>query len=115
MFSFGQVGGVCERAGSGGRLWFKILDYNLALPNACPPPETFDQIKNSRILEVVNPTKSKLFADGNANWKAVAAEDFPQLKFDSCSHRKYEFAKVLPVAKKKCKKTIAEMKNENGK
>ena len=77
-----------------GRLILRLLEPNLALPTAKPPPESQFQLESSGLLMMAAP-KSKLFADGNPNWKAVAAEVNPGLKIASCAHYKYEFAKVV--------------------
>ena len=90
-----QVGALCERAGSGGRMILRFLGHNLVLPSAKPPPESKEQIRESKLLHNTK-QGSKLFTDGNGNWKLVAEEDHPHLKTASCAHWKYEFAKVVP-------------------
>ena len=67
------------------------------MPGSRPPTESKEQIRQSNLLDRVKISKSILYSDGNAAWKALAGE--MQLQHKAIPHQLKVFTAPNDVAK----------------
>ena len=89
-----RVLGVVERKIK--RMCIKILPHKLVPKGSRPPPESFDEITQSRILNQIR-GRATLFTDGNESW-CKASRNKRNISQRNVSHRTRPFTKRVDPA-----------------